>query len=282
MERDTGPELEKGATMQVHILTGRRLAEARAWAGAHALEQALLLADLTQLASDSLPAGAWADGRLTGVACCYTGLPFLAVALWSEAPEVAAALLEALAARQPRLRREPVYALVSEDIRDQLAVVAEVDEVREEVKRVFAPARLAPASAAAARWRPVPLTRHDLPALEELHRSVPPMAWTPRALDYGPCRGIYADRMLVAAAGVHFSTPEVTEVGHIVTHPDWRRRGMAEAVVRALLVDLQGRTGHIFLMHFADNQAAESLYARLGFAPQGQLFLTRFRLQEHT
>lgn len=43
--------------MQARILTGPALERARNWARERALDQALLLADLTQLAEDSLPAG---------------------------------------------------------------------------------------------------------------------------------------------------------------------------------------------------------------------------------
>jgi len=213
-----------------------------------------------------------------GLACCYTGLPFLAVALWSEGPEVADALLSALAAQQPRLRHEPAYALVAEPVCSQLAAVADVQEVQEEVKRVLSPAHLAPPSPASARWPTVRLGLRDLPALEDLHRAVPPMAWTPKTLAYGPARGIYVDGQLAAAAGVHFSTSWVTEIGHIVTRPAWRRQGMAEALVRALISDLQGQTERIFLMHFSANQAAERLYDRLGFVPYERLVLARFRL----
>ncbi len=252
---------------------------ARAWARERALEQALLLADLTQLAADSLPAGVMDGSEVRGLACCYTGLPFLAVALWSEEPEICAALLRALAAHQPRLRREPVYALVAEPICHQLKAVAEIEEVQEEIKRVLSPAGLTPATMAPARWEAVPLTARDLPALEALYGTVPAMAWGPKALDLGPFRGVYSGGELAAAAGTHFHTPQVSEIGHIVTRPEHRRQGMAEATIRAVAADLAGRSERIFLMHFDDNEAAGRLYERLGFLPYGRLYLTRFRLR---
>lgn len=264
--------------MQATILSGGQLELARAWARERALDQALLLADLTQVADESLPAGVLAGTHIRGLACCYTGLPFLAVGLWSEAPGVAAALLRTLATHQPRLQRERAYALVREPISRQLQQVARVEEVQEEVKRVYSAAAAGPPRPAAARWQPVPLDRRDLPALAELHAEVPAVAWTPRALEYGPARGIYVDGRLAAAAGVHFCTPWVAEIGHIATLPGYRRQGMAEAAVRALLADLEGRTEHIFLMHFADNVAAARLYRPLGFLEHSRLLLTGFHI----
>lgn len=264
--------------MQARILTGQALERARAWARARALEQALLLADLTQLADESLPAAVIDGGRLRGLACCYTGLPFLAVALWSEAPEVTAALLFTLAEHQPRLRTEPAYALVAEPILRQLALVARVEAFYEEVKLVLPRQGLTPPSPAAARWPTEPLGPQDVAALKDLYQEVPVTAWTPKTLGYGPWRGIYVADELGAAAGVHFSTPWVSELGHVATRPAYRRHGMAEAVVRAVIGDLQGHTDHIFLMHFADNEPAAQFYRRLGFVEYGRLLLTRFRV----
>ncbi len=263
---------------QAQILSGDALELARAWARARALDHAVLLADLTQLAPHSLAAGVLDGSTVRGLACCYTGLPFLAVALWAEAAEVTHALLRALAAHQPRLRAEPAYVVLSLPTYKHLQAVTVVEEAIHEVKRVYSVAEAAPPSAAAQYWRPVPLGPQDLPALTNLYDSVPAVAWTPLSLSYGPARGIYVGGQLAAAAGVHYHTPWVTEIGHIVTRPEQRRRGMAEAVVRALLADLQGHTRHIFLMHVTANRAAARLYARLGFAPYTRMLLVRFRL----
>jgi ribosomal protein S18 acetylase RimI-like enzyme len=264
--------------LTVQLLRGAALEHALAWTRARALDQALLLADLTQLADESLPVGDVAGEAVRGLACCYTGLPFLAVALWAESAEETRALLYALAEHQPRLRSELVYSLVGAPVRDLLAAVTVVEEAHEEIKRIVPPTGLCPPAPGSAQWPTAPLTHADLPALAELHRTGPPMAWTPRSLDFGPARGVWLDGRLVAAAGVHFCTPWVTEIGHIITHPNYRRRGLAESVVRSLAGDLLGRTAHVFLMHFSSNDPAASLYERLGFVEHARLWLTGFRL----
>jgi len=262
--------------MRVSILEGAELEQARAWARQHALDEALLLADLTQQAAASLPAGALDGGRVRGLACCFTGLPFLAVALWSEGAEVARALLAELAAHQPRLWREPAYSLVGEAICRQLAEAA-VEEVQEEIKRVLPPAGLA--APGTAPRQAVRLGPRDLPALAALYATAPVVAWSPRALDHGPFWGIYEGGRLVSAAGTHLLTPEVAEIGHLATHPAHRRQGLAGAAIRALVSDLLGQTERIFLMHFTGNEEAGRLYERLGFQVYGKLYLTRFRLR---
>ncbi len=264
--------------MRARILAGQELELAQSWARERALEQALLLADLTQLAADSLPAGVLEGPRVRGLACCYTGLPFLAVGLWSEGPAVAKALLAELAAHQPRLLREPVYALVDEAVCRQLAQAATVEQVQEELKRVLGPGGLAPARQPSP-WQAVRLGPGDLPALAALYATAPVTAWSPGALEHGPFWGIRVQGELVSAAGTHLLTPWVTEIGHITTHPAQRRRGLAEATIRGLVAGLQGQTECIYLMHFSDNEEAGRLYERLGFGIYGRLYLTRFRLR---
>jgi len=67
----------------------------------------------------------------------------------------------------------------------------------------------------------------------------------------GPAFGCFADGKLVAMAATHFATPEVVEIGHVATHPDYRRQGYASAL---------------------------TAYKRLGFRMMERMYLTSFAL----
>jgi ribosomal protein S18 acetylase RimI-like enzyme len=54
-------------------------------------------------------------------------------------------------------------------------------------------------------------------------------------------------------------------LGNIVTHPDYRGRGFAKAVIAALCQSLFERADNIGLNVKADNAAAITLYEKLGF-----------------
>ncbi len=64
----------------------------------------------------------------------------------------------------------------------------------------------------------------------------------------GPAFGCFADGRLVAMAATHFATPEVVEIGHVATHPDYRRRGYATACTAALTRAAFGLASRVFLM----------------------------------
>ncbi|HIC88902.1 MAG TPA: GNAT family N-acetyltransferase [Anaerolineae bacterium] len=241
------------------------------------LRNALIIADLTQLASDSVAIGAWREGDLCGVGTCYRTLPFPAVALLAQNEAVLNQLLHELTVVEPVVGQEEVTLLCDGITLKQLQRVAQVVSIAEEQCLVVPPAGLPP-RISTERWHPVPITARHLQQIKALHRVVSPMAWTDDALELGPHRGIFVGGQLVCMAGVHFMTPWVTEIGNVVTHPDFRRRGMAEAVTRSVVEALTGRTERIFLMVFTDNQAAIRLYTKMGFQPAGVRYLVGFRV----
>jgi ribosomal protein S18 acetylase RimI-like enzyme len=116
------------------------------------------------------------------------------------------------------------------------------------------------------------LTKVDLPALLTLYDLVPKGHFRPDLLDEGLFCGVRegAGARLVAAGGTHvLALPYgLAVLGNIFTHPDWRRRGCAQAVVAALVSDLlaQGCT-EVILNVDVDNPPAIRVYTKLGFQP---------------
>jgi predicted GNAT family acetyltransferase len=82
----------------------------------------------------------------------------------------------------------------------------------------------------------------------------------------------------VAMAATHFATPDVVEIGHIATHPDYRRRGYASACTAALAQTAFKLSPRVFLMVLEQNQPALAAYKRLGFRSIERFYLMRFQL----
>ncbi len=59
---------------------------------------------------------------------------------------------------------------------------------------------------------------------------------------------------------------------NVYVAPDWRRRGVGEALMRTLLDDLARRGIRRIVLHAAD--AGRRLYERLGFVPTNEMRLT--------
>jgi ribosomal protein S18 acetylase RimI-like enzyme len=259
----------------VRLLPSAEYARALPFALRAPLVDALLVADLTQLADVCLAVVAEQDREIVGLATLVEHLPFPAVALRAPDATTLQAMLEQLTQADPRMRQRSTWCLAHADTLAQLQQVAYVLQAEEECKMTVDWADLVSPTLSA---ETTPLGPADQSAIEALFTASPTMAWTTRFLGVCPCRGIYRDGMLVAIASTHFCTPWVAEVGSISTHPAYRRRGFAAACVHNVVADLRGQTEHVFLMVFVTNEPAVALYRKLGFREHERMWLTEFQL----
>ena len=112
--------------------------------------------------------------------------------------------------------------------------------------------------------------RRWLAELSSLSRAGPALGWLMR-LAPSPASGFdgfvcYQDGRLIGNVSLMRSSREVWIVANVVTHPQYRRRGIAFALLEQALDSLEARGARqVQLQVRANNQAAHELYAGFGF-----------------
>ncbi|NTV62992.1 MAG: GNAT family N-acetyltransferase [Oscillochloris sp.] len=236
---------------------------------------AIPLSNVTQLRSRCDVVVAHSNGNIQGVASHYRDLPILALTFVAERGEALPALLTALRVRVPALETGLLAAVIPEQRVIQLVEWVQVESVETELQMVVEPETLRPRQAPAVRR----LRGDDLPAMSDLARIGDLMAWSSQAIEHGPAYGAFVDDRLVAMASTRFATADVIEIGNIVTHPDYRCRGLASACTSALAQACFSLASRVYLMVMTNNQPAFDTYRALGFWPAERFGFVRFRLR---
>jgi len=239
---------------------------------------ALPLSNVAQLRARCDVLVAEQNGALVGIASTYHDLPIPNVTFAARHTDVVGALLHELADRNPQLWEQHTYALLPLDRRDQLARFAHIFEAPIEYQMAIEPETLIAHDHPQVRR----LESAQIAEIDALAQAAGLSVWHSSALALGPAFGFFADRQLVAMAATHFATTDVIEIGHVATHPDYRRRGYASACVAALARAAFDLAPRVFLMVMADNAPALAAYKRLGIRTVERFYLTRFVLTRDT
>ncbi len=92
------------------------------------------------------------------------------------------------------------------------------------------------------------------------HELVNPLSHWLVALEDGQVAGYIGSQTVI----------DETDMMNVAVHPDHRRKGIAEALVGALVSDLKEKGSHCLTLEVrASNDAAKALYEKLGFAHVG-------------
>ena len=123
-----------------------------------------------------------------------------------------------------------------------------------------------------ARFRPYPgpverLGAGDIDALNRLYQLGFAAGFPGSVLQEGVYYGVRVGRRLVSAAGTHaISTAHgIAVVGNVMTHADFRGRGLAKMVTAAVTAELLERVPDVALNVHAQNAPAVAAYTRLGY-----------------
>jgi GNAT superfamily N-acetyltransferase len=110
-----------------------------------------------------------------------------------------------------------------------------------------------------------PLTDADVDEMCALVERCRPGPFCRRTIEFGNYLGIRERGALIAMAGQRLRVDGHTEISAVATEEGARGRGLAEALVRALVSDISARDEGPFLHVAADNTGAIRLYEKLGF-----------------
>ena len=173
-------------------------------------------------------------------------------------------------------RDDGVEAILRDVIRPAVAYIACLPANREAVERRY---RLEPGPQMVRMWvdgttfrdafdpgveRLVP---SDVGELNRLYRLGFGSWLPPQAIAEGVYYGIRVNGRLVAAAGTHVigRGARIAVVGNVLTQPEFRGRGYAEATTSAVTSQLLEFCDHVVLNVRSDNPPALNAYRRLGY-----------------
>jgi predicted GNAT family acetyltransferase len=122
--------------------------------------------------------------------------------------------------------------------------------------------RLAPAESD---FAIVPLDEADAPEMLALATLTKPGPFFARTHALGDFVGVKQDGRLVAMAGERMRPVGFTEVSGVCTHPDYRGRGYAAGLIRAVAGKICARGETPFLHAYSSHTETIALYERLGF-----------------
>jgi ribosomal protein S18 acetylase RimI-like enzyme len=120
----------------------------------------------------------------------------------------------------------------------------------------------------------VVLTAADVPEMLDLVARTRPGPFRTRTIEMGTYLGIRDDGRLIAMAGERMHPAGWTEISAVCTDPDYRGRGLATRLIRAVGHGIRERGDVPFLHTSAGNTTAIALYDALGFVLRRQTTLT--------
>ncbi len=124
---------------------------------------------------------------------------------------------------------------------------------------------------------------NDLPLLNEFYAKQGARAWTPILFKVGPYYCVRDNDRIASAAGVHIVTPQIAQLGNIITEEAYRNRGFATACTKALTTDLTRKKRIVSLFVRKDNLPAIHVYEKIGFRKvRDTTFLTMRKINKRS
>lgn len=124
--------------------------------------------------------------------------------------------------------------------------------------------------------RPIELTEDDASAMRELALMTKPGPFRPFTHRLGRFIGIRQDGRLIAMAGERMRLPGFAEVSGVCTHPDYRDRGHASALMLIVARAMLDRGETPFLHAYAAHEGTIALYEKLGFRRRATMHMMVF------
>ena len=120
----------------------------------------------------------------------------------------------------------------------------------------------------------LPLGTTDVPEMLELTAATEPGPFLPQTIRMGSYLGIRAsDGRLVARAGERLQSTAFAEISAVCTHPEFRGRGYARALVTFLAAQILA-AGKTPFLHVKSENGAKVAYQKIGFRLRAAISLT--------
>ena len=198
------------------------------------------------------------DGAVTGVCSIYRAYSAPSVVFGAVTPEAKRALIR----KATSMVSKNFISICQPDEIDLFNEFSTVLQRRDEQQMVANP------------LKPVekPLTKatrvrkSGLEMLNKFYAEQHAEAWTPIQFKTGPYYCVKRQGKIVSAAGVHLVTPQLAQLGNILTDGEWRGQGFGTACTFALASKLASKGRIISLFVRRDNASAIHMYEKLGFS----------------
>lgn len=108
-------------------------------------------------------------------------------------------------------------------------------------------------------------TKKDLEALNTFYVEHESQAWNPIQFKAGPYYIVKQKDKIVSAAGIHILTPQIAQLGNILTDKAHRQKGFSKACTNALVREIASKNRIMSLFVRTDNAPAIHMYEQIGF-----------------
>ena len=105
----------------------------------------------------------------------------------------------------------------------------------------------------------------DLDRIDDFYTAIGASPWNTIQFESDFYHYIEIDNKIVACGGTHFETPILAQLGNIYVIEEYRRRGFGEILTTAITRDILSRKEIATLFVHCENNAAQTLYRKLGF-----------------
>jgi ribosomal protein S18 acetylase RimI-like enzyme len=119
----------------------------------------------------------------------------------------------------------------------------------------------------------VPLTKEHIPAMLELTALTKPGPFLENTILFGNYFGIFEDGRLAAMAGQRMHPVPYMEVSAVCTHPDFRGKGYAKAIMLRVMGLIIQNSFTPFLHVLSNNEGAIGLYESIGYRVRRRFFI---------
>ncbi len=118
-----------------------------------------------------------------------------------------------------------------------------------------------------------PLTDEHIPQMLELTALTKPGPFLQRTIEFGNYFGIFINGRLAAMAGQRMHPLPYMEVSAVCTHPDFRGKGYAKALMLHVMKIILDNSFIPFLHVLTSNTSAFKLYESIGYRTRKELFV---------